>query len=493
MNIRLKKYLILLVVLVVALLACDDDWKNSIADQPLAFSIDTLSFDTVFTTIGSATSKVMVYNKSNKPLVISEVRLSGKSSSAFKINVDGMKDPNHSFNDISLRAGDSIFIFVEVKIDPNNTDAPVLIQDSIIFDVQNQKQSIILAAIGRDVEILRGVVFQEDTVLQSEKPYLVYDSLVVDPDVTLIINEGTSFYFHNNTGLFVFGNLKINGTFEKPVLMRGDRLDKAMAADPIPYNFLPGQWSGVYLLSETGHHEINHLHTNSGVMGVYFRNDDRSFKPYLEINNSRIHNSQMYGLIAINGDLRVTNSEISNSGSYTVYLNGGSHKFYHCTIANYFSKNDVNWLISTGRDSAPAVMLMDLNKALPMETVFKNCVISGTSANEFTLASKFRYKFKADIQNSYIKRDEPDSLDVFKNIRWYEHEPEDTIFVSDENDIKEGIYFDFSLDSVSPARGLADPDIAAQFPLDLSGRSRLVDGEPDAGAYEWYPSPSEEE
>ena len=272
--------------------------------------------------------------------------------------------------------------------------------------------------------------------------------------------------------------------------MRGDRLDKAMVAEPFLYNLLPGQWGGIYLLSKSGRHIINHLQMNSGVNGIYFGNDSISCNPYLEINNSKIHNSLHYGLIAINGDLRVTNSEISNSGSYTVYLNGGKHEFYHCTIANHFSENDVNWLISAGRDSAPAVMVMDLNKAQAMETIFKNCIISGTSSYEFTLASKFRHKFNADIQHSYIKRLKPDSLQVFQNIRWYELN--DTVFVSSLNNIKKQIYFNFTPDSVSPARGIADPEISALFPLDLNGKSRLEDGEPDAGAYEWYPKEVEE-
>jgi hypothetical protein len=129
---------------------------------------------------------------------------------------------------------------------------------------------------------------------------------------------------------------------------------------------------------------------------------------------------------------------------------------------------------------------MDLNKALAMETVFKNCIITGTSSNEFALATKFKELYKGDFQHSYIRKTEPSELPAYKNICWYAKN--DTVFVRDVYDYKKDGYFDFMLDSISPARDtVADPLISSQYPLDLKGRNRLADGQPDAGAYEWYP------
>jgi hypothetical protein len=53
---------------------------------------------------------------------------------------------------------------------------------------------------------------------------------------------------------------------------------------------------------------------------------------------------------------------------------------------------------------------------------------------------------------------------------------------------KKKTYFNFTPDSLSPVRGLADRTVAEQFPIDLNGKSRLADGKPDAGAYEWTPT-----
>ena len=45
--------------------------------------------------------------------------------------------------------------------------------------------------------------------------------------------------------------------------------------------------------------------------------------------------------------------------------------------------------------------------------------------------------------------------------------------------------YDFTPDSLSAIRGLADKDYSKIFPIDRKGISRLADGEPDAGAYEY--------
>lgn len=480
---QIKTYLFFLLIplFLISFVACENDIHVESGESALQFSKDTLTFDTVFTNVGSATAKILVYNKQNKALNISELKLAGGAASAFKINVDGSKSANHLFRDITIKAKDSLYIFIEVKINPNDLNTPVLVQDSIVFNVENKNQRILLEAYGQDVEVLRNHTFTSNTILQGEKPYLIYDTLRVDPDVTLTLSAGTVLYFHHNANLLVYGNLNAEGTFEQPVIMRGDRLDDVKFNEPIPYNYVAGQWGGVYLMSKTGKHVLNHVHMNSGYVGLYFYNEDRNYKPLLEIHNCIIHNFLLYNIAVVNGDLLVTNSQISNSGSYTVYLNGGKHVFYHCTIANFFNQGSGR---PTNRDNTPAVMLMDLNKALAMETVFKNCIITGSSTNELALATKFKDLYKGDFQYSYIRKTDPSELLVYKEIRWYEKN--DTVFVRDIYDYEKEGYFDFTPDSISPARGLADPQIAIQYPLDLKGRSRLADGRPDAGAYEWY-------
>jgi hypothetical protein len=472
---------LLIIASIITFFSCEDTWQLSEKDT-FSFSKDTLTFDTVFTTLGSATSKILVYNNSNKELKFSDVRLAGGASSFFRINVDGRIHSDHQFQNLSIRAKDSMYIFVEITINPQMTDSPVLIQDSILFSMSGQSKRILLEAFGQDMIVLRNRVILNDTLLSENKPYLVYGDLVVDSAKTLELAAGTRIFFHNNANLLVYGHLKTHGTLEKPVVLRGSRLDKIMFETPVPYHHVAGQWGGVYLLYKEGRHVLNHLRLSSGYVGLYFYNADRRFRPMLEINNSIIHNFVFYNLVAINGDLKVTNSEISNSGSYTVYLNGGNHQFYHCTVANYFGLNPVQ---AVNRSRKPAVMMMNLNRAMNMSTVFKNCIITGTQEDEFTIASRYVSDYQGDFSNSYIRKTSDTAFIQYNNIRWYQRN--DTVFRQARYDIKKQIYFDFTPDSVSPARGIADPAIAAQYPIDLNGKSRLSDSKPDAGAYEWYP------
>ncbi|MDP4240798.1 MAG: right-handed parallel beta-helix repeat-containing protein, partial [Bacteroidota bacterium] len=355
--------------------------------------------------------------------------------------------------------------------------------DSLVLQTNGVSQNVKLLAYGQDMKILRNKYILNDTTLTAEKPYLVYGYLAVDTAKTLTLNPGCKIYFHNNANLIVYGNLKAEGTAENPISMRGDRLDKIGFATPFPYNDVAGQWGGLYLLWKGGNHVLHHVNMNSGYVGIYFSNDDRSILPNLEISDCRIHNFLLYGLVVQNGNVQVTNTEISNASSYCVYLNGGKHSFIQSTIANFFNNSSVQ---PVSRDKKPAVMIMNLNRVSPMESVFRNCIISGSEDNEFSLATRSMDLYKGLFDHCYIRKPDPLALKQFTSIRW--SQKNDTVFKSTRYDYEKKIYFDFRPDSVSPARGLADPTIASQFPFDLNGNNRLVGNKPDAGAYQWQPS-----
>jgi hypothetical protein len=478
-------------ICLIAFSACDDERFSTDSKYRLDFSKDTLSFDTVFKTLGSATSKILVYNRNNVALKISSIGIENGNNSYFKINVDGSKNEINQFQDIEISANDSLFIFVSVTIDTKNTKSVVTIEDSIMFITNGVKQKIRLEACGQEVVKLNGVRYNENTILTSDKPYLIYDSLIISKDKTLTLNPGCKLYFHNNANLIVYGNLVAKGTYKEPITMRGDRLDKIKFETPFPYNNVAGQWGGVFLLNKYGNHELDHVNINSGYVGIYFFNNDREIIPNLRISNCKIHNSLLYGMIAQNGNVIVTNTEISNSSSYTVYLNGGEHIFYQSTIANYFNNSNVQ---PVSRDKKPALMIMNLNRIAPMKTLFKNCIITGSSENEFSLATRFEKLYNGTFENCYIRTAKALTLPQFTNktIRWFAKN--DTLFKSTTYDYEKNTYFNFNLDSISPARkiGVADPNIAKKYNLeyDLNGNIRNVNANDftDAGAYEWIPT-----
>ncbi|MEI7501863.1 MAG: right-handed parallel beta-helix repeat-containing protein [Paludibacter sp.] len=472
--------IVFVAILSVAISSCNDDVFSTNPDDKLSFSTDTLTFDTVFTTIGSATAKIMVYNRNNVALKINRISIEGGKNSNFHINVDGSVNENNEFENVEIRANDSMYLFVAVTVDPNQLNSPLLIEESINFENNGVKQKIHLEAFGQDVEILRGVRILRPTTLTATKPYIIYDSLIVAQNRTLKLAPGCKLYFHNNANLIVYGNLNATGTADKPILMRGDRLDNIKFATPFPYNNVSGQWGGIYLLSSAGNHVFDHVNMNSGYVGIYFFNEDRNTLPELKISNCRIHNFLLYGLVVKNGNVLVTNTEISNTSSYSVYLNGGKHTFIHSTIANYFNNSSVQ---PASRDKKAAVMIMNLNRIAAMESQFYNCIISGSSENEFSLASRFENQYTGSFKNCYIRTQKVLELAQFANIKWFNKN--DTVFKSIRYDYEKNTYFNFVLDSVSPARGIADKTIALKYPLDLNGNNRMEDGAPDAGAYEW--------
>ena len=66
----------------------DDDFTTS-SDHVLAFSVDSVRFDTIFTEQGTATKLFKVYNQHEKSLLVTSIVLADAENSGFFINVDG--------------------------------------------------------------------------------------------------------------------------------------------------------------------------------------------------------------------------------------------------------------------------------------------------------------------------------------------------------------------------------------------------------------------
>ena len=88
----------------------------------LSFGSDTVSFDTVFTTVGSVTKTLVVYNRESKPVKIDRVSLKNGAASYFRLNVDG--DNSLVAKDVEIGAKDSMYVFVRVELNP--TINPIL-------------------------------------------------------------------------------------------------------------------------------------------------------------------------------------------------------------------------------------------------------------------------------------------------------------------------------------------------------------------------------
>lgn len=222
-------------IVIIFLSSCEKPIRNDVS--VLAFSDDTIFFDTVFSTIGSTTRELRVINISRDRLLIDNIYLAGGTQSPFRINIDG--EPVLSKKQVQIFPRDSIIIFVDVIIDPINANHPVFISDSIIFETGGDAQKVFLNAWGQDIILFRDQVIQTSTWSQL-KPYLIYGNLLVDTSQTLFIEKGVKVLFHKNSSMTVAGNIIVSGTYDAPVLFASDRLEK-------PYYDVPGQWKGIFI------------------------------------------------------------------------------------------------------------------------------------------------------------------------------------------------------------------------------------------------------
>ncbi len=299
--------LILLSILTgTCLTSCIDDDFTTNPSHVLAFSTDTVAFDTVFTTIGTSTRSFRIYNRNKKSLNISSIKLADAEHSGFHINVDGMSGDN--FTNVEIRGKDSLYVFVEANIDPTNQDNPIFIVDSIVFVTNGVQQDVKLTAYGQDVIIKRGETFTTDTHLTDERPYLIYDSLVVAPGTTLQIEPGARLHFHHRASLLVQGKLQVEGSMEAPVQIRGDRLDRLFA--DLPYDNLGGQWGGIRFYPESFGNKISYAYVRGMTSGIVL-DSCASEEPRLEIANSRIRNSSGNLITSAYSRLNCWNSELS--------------------------------------------------------------------------------------------------------------------------------------------------------------------------------------
>ena len=197
----------------------------------------------------------------------------------------------------------------------------------------------------------------------------------------------------------------------------------------------------------------------------------------MTLNNCRISNTTGNGIEMTDCKADFINCELSNAGGSCIDMTGGNCRFIHCTMANYYT-----WGIRFGV-ALSLRNITDEKIVHPItEAAIINCIIAGNGEDEIsgqvsedkTVAYNYRF------YNSLITSIQPESGDVNACI-W---EKDDNFMLID----KDNYLYDFRLDSLSKAIGIGNMEYAQNYPTDRNGRSRLDDGAPDAGCYEWRPN-----
>ena len=493
---KLVRFLLFSTVMLLLAGACRKDVTFNRGTAVLSFSADTIFLDTVFSTIGSSTRQLRIFNPTTDNLLISRIRLGKGPQSFYRLNINGQSSKD--LRDVEILAQDSIYIFIEVTADVMGS-LELLYTDSIIFETGSNIQQVQLVTLARDAyfhypdsvlsinqdpfpPLLLPYKFIDcNTTWRNDKPHVIYGYAVIADGCVLQIDPGTQVHFHSGSGLWVAngGSLKVDannlGDYENPVVFQGDRLEPF-------YKEIPGQWGGVLggLFFQGG--SVDNVMRNAVVKNatIGIRLDSNATNnPNVLLSNVRIFNHSRVGLYGGFGHLEAENLVLANCGLYTFYALGGSYDFKHCTFANYWNQS--------GR-STPAVGLtnfFEVDRQIFVRELrkayFGNCIVYGSNESEFGVAADpsglCEYRF-----NSALMRLDPNpdnqSYDVNNPARFNQ------VVLNSPPFFVDVALNDYSLDSLSNAINIGNTQDGAAVPLDIKSQFRSFGGLPDLGAYE---------
>lgn len=430
------------------------------ASLQLSYSTDTVTFDTLFSSLGSITKRLQIYNTHDEAINITRLSLGSGDQSAYNLTVNGFE--GNSFENEVIFGKDSLLVLVEVLVDPNNQDLPFLVKDSIQIAYNARTENVKLVAWGQDAIFINKEAITCDATWTKARPYVIYDSAWVDTGCTLTVEAGTRIYLDNNAVFTIAGSLDIQGTADEKVLIANTRLDPK-------YDVAPGQWGTILFYPGSTGNSIDHTIIKNGATGltlaINLANGDGA---ELSISNTSVHHMSSSGIAAYAGQIAAHNLEVFNCKDQLVAgLGGGIYTFNHCTFSNdpnEFTREGASVVFTNALEfNDGSTFPNDLTLSLT------NSIIWGREDEELALDLSANTSLNVQVQNNII-RSADDTWEDFGNV------------ISQESNYP-GFYspnqFNYQIDSLSPARGAA---AVSSVTHDLLGTLR--DAKPDLGAYE---------
>ena len=478
----------------------------------LAFSADTVKFDTVFTTLRTVTKRLWVYNRNPKAVNIDLISLDNPNTSPYTLLING--DLKQTATNLLVRGQDSLLILVRAQLKDNglNGAAKAYVQeDKLNFSTNGQQQHVLLRSFGQNIYLHQNVQLACGTTWTNDRPHVLYGTVLVPARCTLRIKPGTRIFAHAGAALVVEGTLLVNaptdftpgtGTTDtisaknaNLVRFTGDRSGETQ------YATAPGQWTGIVLDAPSRNNLLRYALVQNSTFGVLLYNpkNDQTTQPDLTIQNSVLRyisgagvsfaagqsNTGLPGaaVLSLSGRVAATNTLFSDCYEYAVLgYGGGSFDLNFCTIANFPATGAVRKTASLTFTDASAA---DTTLRYPLAVSVRNSVVWGSIDDELFFQHYDAYKANVSVRNSALKTtlynlaaDAPNkpglNAGVLNNLV-----NQDPKFVKPYG----GILADYHLGSTSPAR-LRGPAVGTPNPVrDLLNLPRDA-AKTSLGAYE---------
>ncbi len=458
-----QRFTIIATVVIAAMLAMtaciEDGISTSAADQP-TFSTDTLSLGVVFTDQPTTTHRLTVYNRHDKGINIDHIAITGDDAQYFRINVDGQSAT--TFDNVEIRANDSIYILVAATLPTNGEAKPRDVSAELTFTTLGDTRHVTLFATGQDVTRLHAPRITSDMHLTDDLPYQVFDSLVVDPGVTLTVDPGATIHFHDHASLIVHGTLKCQGTLDKPINITGDRTGNVIT--DITFDLMSRQWQGVTFTATSHDNYLSHTSIRNTVAGIKLIGDSDNpatlDAPTLTAVNSQLRNSGDLIIDSQYASIVASGCEFAEAASGIIKLLGGNYRFDQCTFANYYLFSAIG---------GPSLQFVDPTET-PITALFTNSIIYGLSAS---LSHGDLTGTKITLDHCLLKEAGSDD-DNFIQCLW----DKDPLYYT----VREDYIFDYRLKPESPAIGAGSRQL--MLPMSATDAYGLPRGNtPDLGAY----------
>jgi len=396
----------------------------------LEFSVDTVKFDTVFTTLRTVTKRLWVYNRNPRAVSVSLINLDNPASSPYTLLING--DLKQTATDLTIRGQDSLLILVRAKLPDNQQNGPAkayVLEEKLNFLTNGQQQRVLLRSFGQNIYLHDNETLRCGAIWRNDRPHVLYNTVRVSVGCTLRLRPGTRVFGHAGAALVVNGTLLVNDQADyQPgagptdtvkasnaniVRFAGDRSGEAQ------YATAPGQWTGIVLTASSRGNVIRYALIQNAAVGVLLYNPlNQQPRPGLLLQNSVVRyvsggNVSFAGaasslglpgaaVLGVAGSAKLENVLLTDCFEYAVLgVGGGDYALNFCTIGNFAAGNAARATPSLGFSNAVTVSGQPVK--YPLTLSVRNSIVWGSQPDELALENADEYRTGVTVENTLLR------------------------------------------------------------------------------------------